>query len=181
MFPKLSAHSFNLNGINGKLVSNSLIVKSRTSLCYRETSICDISVKAALEHDPRESRNVNGSTYCISSLISFITYPLLTTTSLRLCVWRTAKTDGEGKDDRQTEGGREREAENDKVGKWETISRGREGERRRGSRCVKRKRPCRVCAPFLAGSDQTLDRSRCAHQRLSDVPSELPWASYNAH
>lgn len=28
------------------------------------------------------------------------------------------ETDGEGKDDRQTEGGREREAENDKVGKW---------------------------------------------------------------
>lgn len=55
-----------------------------------------------------------------------------------LCV-AYCETDGEGKDDRQTEGRREREAENDKVGKWETISRRRETEKQGGSRCVKHK------------------------------------------
>ena len=118
--------------------------------------------------------------YFLSSLIllfSTISLPPLSPSPCVAC----CETDGEGKDDRQTEGGREREAENDKVGKWETVSRGRETEKPRGSRCVKHKRPCGVCVSFLAGRDQTPARSRCAHQRLSDIPSELPWASYNAH
>ncbi len=64
-------------------------------MSIRNLSVIDITVKAALEHDPGESRNVSGSMYCIAFLFSFLTYPLFSTislpTSLRLCVWRTVK------------------------------------------------------------------------------------------
>lgn len=93
-------------------------------------------------YDLRECRNVNGSMYCISfhfppSLILFLSLSS-SPSHPSLCV-AYCETDGEGKDDRQTEGRREREAENDKVGKWETISRRRETEKQGGSRCVKHK------------------------------------------
>ncbi len=146
--------SFNMSRINIKLVLNRERMSGGWHLCASERpqleayqkTVCDISVKAALKHNPRECRNVSGSMHCISFPFSFLTYPLVSTISLppSLCV-AYCETDGEGKDDRQTEGGREWEAENDKVGKWETISRGWETQRQRGSRCVKHKRPCGVC------------------------------------
>ena len=93
-------------------------------------------MKAALVYDPGESTNVHQSMYCTSSPCSLLTYPRFSAVSLPAsllspCV-ACCETDGEGKDDRQTEGAAEREAENDQVGKvGNHIQRARDGDAER--------------------------------------------------
>ena len=143
---------------------------------------CPISVKAGPERDSSMSINVYRSVPIILLFLSSLILSLAPSPfpslhlPLSLCV-AYCETDGEGKDDRQTEGGRDQEAENDQVGKRETITRRWEKEKQRGSRCVKHKRPCGVCDSFLAGSDQTPPIALTEHIR----GWATPLVSYPGH
>lgn len=129
--------------MNDKVVLNKCqeenILVLQINVDVYQRSMTDLSVKALW---PQRVSKCQWKHVLYIIPFSSLTYPLSLSLIISLppslCV-AYCETDGEGKDDRQTEGRREREAENDKVGKWETISRRRETEKQGGSRCVKHK------------------------------------------